>query len=421
MIRTMIRIMIWTKLLAALSGCSLLTDSFVTNEFSGDPYPIEVDTTTGAVLIGVREGGADDRVGVLDVLSPVTLVDPGIDATPIIDSRTLTLLGLRSTGTLDLPRAKLVARSIVRLHPCDDIACKIGTAGIERRYEAIIGADALAGDALRLRIGDSRVSILADVAGGEIERGEQCDAVYSSPYRGGGTLVVAGTELGFSGRRITMPTCLGANPDPALPQSQRGTDALMLISTAIGPSLLGESAYARYRIVNPAMPELATLPDGTVFLASGPIDGKLASIPNIALVARSGSTPRAPCRHVYAHHLLLERNCLAGDDCPCEDDGSGGFCALPAFVELTPLAGVPMLVVSDDNPTLQALRAELRPNQAEVDGILGTSALDALEMDIDYPHDRVLARCTTEACKMRVALPDSADRARVQRCVDVKF
>ncbi len=413
--------MIRVGLLVVLGGCSLLTDSFDTNDFSGDPYPIQVDTTTGAVLIGVREGGADDRIGILDVLSPVTLVDPGLDATPIIDSKSLTLLGLRSTGTLDLPRAKLVDARIVRLHPCDDIACNIGTAGLERRYEAVIGADALAGDALRLRIGDSRVSILADVAGGEIERGEQCDAVYTSPYRGGGTLVVAGTELGFSGRRITMPTCLGANPDPALPQSQRGSDALMLISTAIGPSLLGESAYARYRIVNPTMPELAALPSGTVFLASGPIDGKLATIPSIALVAR-GSTPLAPCRSVYAHHLLLERDCVDGDDCPCEQgDGNGRFCPLPAFVELEPAMGMPMLVIPDDNATLQALRAELRPNQAEVDGILGTSALGALEMDVDYPHDRVLARCTTDDCKMRVALPDTDDRVRVQRCLDVKF
>lgn len=407
--------------LLLLSGCSLITDSFVTNDFSGDPYPIEVDTSTGAVLIGVREGGADDRVGILDALSPITLVDPGDGATPIIDSSSLTLLGLRSTGTLDLPRAQLVDARVVRLHPCDEPTCQIGTAGLERSYQAIVGADSLAGDALRLRLGDSRVSILADVAGGEIERGEQCDAVYSSPYRGGGTLVVAGTELGFSGRRITMPTCLGANPDPDLPQSARGTDALMLISTAIGPSLLGESAYARYRLVNPAMPELAALPDGAVFLASGPVDGKLATIPNLALVARSGSTPRAPCRHVYAHHLLLERDCQERDDCPCEDDGSGGFCALPGFVELAPTAGIPMLVVRDDNTTLQALRAELRPNQPEVDGILGTSALGALEMDVDYPHDRVLARCTTADCKMRVALPEESDRERVKRCIDVKF
>jgi hypothetical protein len=405
---------------ALLSGCSLLTDSFVTNEFSGDPYPTQVDTSSGAVIIGVREGGnLPDRTGVLDVLSPITVLDPGPDDTPTVTSDTLTLLGLRDSGTLDLPRAQLEDARVVRLHPCDDAECQVGSAGIQQTYQAIIGADALAGDALRLRLGDDTISILADVAGGEQDRALVCDAVYPSPYRGGGTLVIAGTELGFSGRRITMPTCLGANPDPALPQSARGADALMLVSTSVGPSLLGEAAYLRYRQIDPAAPELELLPESAVFMPSGPIAGRVATISNLALVARSSSTPRAACRHVFAHHLLLQRNCAVGDDCPCEDGDV--FCALPALVELAPVAGLEVLVIPDDDPTLQALRAELRPNQPEVDGILGTSALRSLEVDIDYPHDRVLARCTSTDCTMRTALPEQRDRAAVEACLDVKF
>ncbi len=402
----------------ALGGCDLLTDSFVTNDFSGDLYPISVDTTSGAVILGVRQGDVD-RVALLDALSPITVVDPGPGVSPLIETSNLTLLGKRGTGEIDLPRAELVDVRVVELHPCADAQCAVGTGGVERPYDAIIGADGLAGDALRLRLGDAQISILADVAGSEQARGTQCDAVYPSPYRGGGTLVIANTELSFSGRRITMPTCLGANPDPLLPQAARGSDALMLVSTGIGPSLLGESAYQRYRVVDPTAPELSTLPTGTVFLASGPIEGHVASIPNLALVARSGSTPRAACRHVFAHHLLLERNCAVGDDCPCENGDT--FCPLPSFVELVPPAGVPVLVISDDNPTLQALRAELRPNQPEVDGILGTSALEAIELDVDYPHDRVLARCTTDACTMRAALPEESDRESVARCLDLKF
>ncbi len=410
--------MIRAALLALLGGCSLITDSFGTNDFSGDLYPISVDTASGAVIVGVREGNVD-RIALLDALSPITVLDPGIDATPAIDTWTLTLLGARATGEIDLPRAQLSDVRVVELHPCADPQCVVGTSGVERPYEAIVGADALAGDALRLRLGDAQISILADIAGDDENRGIQCDAVYRSPYRGGGTLVIANTELGFSGRRITMPTCLGANPDPLLPQSARGSDALMLVSTGIGPSLLGEAAYQRYRVVDPTAPELSALPTGTVFLASGAIDGRLASIPNLAMVARSGSTPRAPCRHVFAHHLLLERNCVVGDDCPCENGDK--FCPLPSFVELVPPAGIPVLVIPDDNSTLQALRAELRPNQPEVDGILGTSALAAIELDVDYPHDRVLARCTTDDCTMRAALPEEGDRARVERCLDLKF
>jgi len=193
----------------------------------------------------------------------------------------------------------------------------------------------------------------------------------------------------------------------------------MLISTGVRPSLLGESAYVRYQQITAGALPLDQLSPGEVFLASGKITGRVATVSNMALVARSSSTPRAPCRHVYAQHLFLERFCAPDDDCPCENGKT--FCQLPAMVELTPAAGLEVLVIPDDDPTLQALRAELRPDQAEVDGILGTSALQALEMDVDYPHDRVLARCTTADCTMRIAFLHGRDFVDVKRCLDAKL
>jgi len=407
----------------SLAGCTLLTDSFVTNDFSGDLYPIRVETTSGAVVVGLREPGVvTDRIAVLDVLSPITLVDPGLEVSPSVTTADLTVLGLGAGGLLDLPRARLSEARVLALHPCDpppgapsDPTCLVGPSTASRAYDAIVGADALAGDAVRLRLGDDQVFVLADIAGGEQERGLACDAVFPSPYRGGGTLVIAGTELAFSGRRVTMQTCLGADPSPELSQSERGVDALMLISTGIGTSLLGESAYARYRLVRATAPPLDQLPEGTVFLPSGPVTGRSATIDRMALVARSSSTPRAPCRHVYAHHFLLDRDCTPeDDDCPCE---GAAFCPIPAIVEVTPAAGLEVLVIPDDNPTLQALRTELRPDQQEVDGILGTNALRSAEIDIDYPHDRVLARCTSTECVTRRALAERADRAGVAECI----
>ncbi|HEU0034079.1 MAG TPA: hypothetical protein VFQ53_25805 [Kofleriaceae bacterium] len=397
------------------SGCDLLTDSFVTNDFSGDLQPIGVDTSSGAVIVGVREEGKNDRTAIVDVLSPFTLDDPGENITPFVRYTNWSVLGRDATDQLALSRALLRDARILTLHPCADAECFIGPGSAGRPFQAIIGADSLAGDALRLRLGDQQIFILADVAGGEQERGLACDAVYPSPYRGGGTLVIAGTELGFSGRRVTMPACLGFDPDIELPQSQRGADVLLLVSTAIGPSILGETAYERYREVRPTAPALDQLPDAIAFLPSGPITGKRATVDRVALVARSGSTPRAPCRHVFAHHLLLERDCVAGEDCPCEDGTT--FCPLPGLVELTPSAGIDVLVVSDEDPTLQALRTELRPDQPEVDGILGTGALGGVELDIDYPHDRVLARCAGPGCATRPALPEKTDRARVAECL----
>jgi hypothetical protein len=401
-----------------LTGCTLLTDSFKQNEFSGDEFAIKVDTTSGAVIVGLRDGDTE-HVAVIDSLSPITLIDPGPEATPTVTDRNLIVLGEGTTGILDLPRATFSGAEVLALHPCDEATCSVGPGTAPRGYGAIIGANALAGDALRLRLGDDLAFILADIAGDEQGRAELCDAVYPSPYRGGGTLVIAGTELGFSGRRITMPTCLGFQPDINIPQSERGTDVLMLLSTSIGASLLGEAAYARYRLVRTAAPALDQLPVGEVFLPSGLVVGRIATIDNMALVARSSSTPRAACRHVYSHHLLLDRDCRSNDDCPCEDGKT--FCPLPGLVELAPAAGLEVLVIPDADATLQALRAELRPGQPEVDGILGTSVLRALELDIDYPHDRVLARCTSDDCTMRTALPERESRPRARECANAAF
>lgn len=441
----------------ALAGCSLVTDSFRTNDFSGDPFPIQIGRETGAVLIGVREPSGDERVAVLDILSPLTLADPGLGMPQTIGTTDLVLLGRAAPGAeaFDLPRARLRGTDVISLHPCaespDEPECLVGrpAPGASLPYTAIVGANALAGDALRLRLGEDQVFLLADVGGDERDRTFSCDAVFPSPYRGGGTLVIAGTEVPFGGRRVTLQACLGSDPSPELvpdtgtqmPQSSRGGNALLLASTGIGISLLGETAYERYRQAillrsppPPVLPPaLADLPDASAYLPSGQVFGRRATIDRLALAAASSSSPRAPCRQAYAHHLLLKRlletedadkaGCEVGDDCPCSGDTR--FCSVPAVVELEPTGGLEVLVVPDSNATLQALRAELRPDQAEVDGILGADALQLLEIDVDYPHNRVLMRCTTPGgpgapagCVTRPALAAAEDRTRVQSCIE---
>ena len=91
-------------LVLSLTGCSLITDSFVTNEFSGDEFPIAVDMSSGALRLGVRTDDTD-RSALLDVLSPVTIVDPGhrwtVDPTRFASrGRNTPLAGVELTGAV---------------------------------------------------------------------------------------------------------------------------------------------------------------------------------------------------------------------------------------------------------------------------------------------------------------------------------
>jgi len=416
----------------ALAGCTLVTDSFRTNDFSGDPFPIHIGRETGAVMIGVRPPEGSDLDAVLDVLSPVTLTDPRTCKSQRLVTSDLLLLGRSAPdGPFDVPRARLRAAEVISLHPCacpeseeeEPSSCAVGRPGLTQPFGAIVGANVLAGDALRLRLGDAQVFILADIGGDERDRTFACDAVFPSPYRGGGTLVISGTEVPFGGRRVTLETCLGNDPAQAT-QSARGGDALLVMSTGIGISLLSEPAYDRYREAALARvpaptappPPLDQLPEASALLPSGPVLGRRAAIDRLALAAATSSSSRAPCRQVYAHHYLLAETPPPGDDFPCT---TGTFCSVPAIVELAPPGGIEVLVVPDGDATLQALRAELRPDQPEVDGILGADTLRLTEIDVDYPHNRVLMRCTAPAdqCVTRPALAAKEDRGQICRCV----
>jgi hypothetical protein len=411
-----VKVRVVAALAVLASGCDYLTSSFKTNEFSGDPYPIEVETSSGALVVGLAEDGRGGiRNAVLDVLSPITVVDRGADTQLSVDETSLTLYGITATGDFGEPRARVDDASVVTLHPCDlaTEVCQIGSDTLPRSFDAVLGMDAFAGDALRIRRATNELFVFPDIAGDDLHRSRACDAVFPSTFRGGGTLMLGGTEVQFSNRRIAVDTCLAPNPTGAT-QRERGLDALLVLSTALGPTLLNEAIYARYQQLDATAPDVATLPEQIVNLPSGPIVGRLTSIPAIALVGNLPSNPRAPCRQVYAHHLLAAQNCGPGIDCPCADNET--FCSVPAVVELAPTARLTVLIVSNDDPTLQALRTELRPDRPEVDGILGTDALQALELDVDYPHGRMLARCVDrQTCGARITLADHDSPAQERK------
>ncbi len=400
--------------LAGAAGCSDST------ALSGDAYPIYGDLSSGALVMKVRlteDGG--DLAAVVDLMAPVTVVDPGADAAPLRREVALTLLGRRSaSAAIDdvVPRAS-ISTELFEFHPCADPTCSVGVDGGAREVGAIVGSPTLARFAPRFDLGAGTMTLLPSIAGDQTARSDQCDGVFKSPFRGGGNLIIGGAEVAFAGRRIVIAACLAPAPEVLVAPSERGTDVLLVQSTAVGPSIIDEAAYARYRATQGGVPPAAAdLPSATVTLVSGPVTGGLAIIPTMALAGALGSDPRGACGDTYASHYLVAGDCPASSpNCPCNNDQP---CLAPAIVELAPAAGVEFLVVPDGDATLQALRAELRPDEAEIDGILGTRALAGTEFDVDYPGSRLLWRCTDDAsCTIRPELTSTARRDEVAACL----
>jgi hypothetical protein len=418
-----------------LGGCNYLTDSFVVNEFSGDPFPTTVESSSGAIVLGMGEPNQTIHTAVLDVMSPFTVIDDGVNTSPRIDNPQVVLYGENKSNTgFNLPRAEIDAPDVLSIHPCDADSCAVGTPAIPRPFDAIVGMNAFFGDSLRLHlaadptIDTDLIYLLPSIAGTEPTRTYSCDAVFPSPYRGGGTAIVGGTELPFVNTRIAVDACLAPNPDPTILQSQRGVDVLFVASTAIGISLLDQSAYERYRTLVTTAPAYEDLPEDSVLLPSGTIGGRRTNIATIDFAGKSSSNPRAPCRQMYASRLMIEHDCRPGDDCPCtvDDPNNGTYCGVPSIIELAPPTGFDVLIVDDNDPTLQALRTELRPDQPEVDGVLGTSAIRLLELDLDQPDNWMLARCQNPADKTTCAVrpeilnevdDETAFRKQISNCI----
>lgn len=388
---------------------------------SGDAYPIYGDLSTGALTMKVRTGdaAATERVAVVDVMAPITVLDPGPDADPLRRELALTLLGRRdASAAFDdvVPRAT-ISTELFEFHPCVDASCVVGDAGATRAVDAIVGSPTLARFAPRFDLGAGTMTLLPSVAGDQTARSDQCDGVFKNPFRGGGNLIIGGAEVPFAGRRIVVAACLEPAPEVLVAPSERGTDLLLVQSTAVGPSIIDAAAYERYRATEGGTPPaLDALPSATVNLISGAITGGLATIPTMALAGALGSDPRGACGDTYASHYLVAGDCPASSpNCPCNNDQP---CLAPAIVELAPAAGIEFLVVANAEPTLQALRAELRPDEAEIDGILGTRALAGTEFDVDYPGGRLLWRCVDDAtCTIRPELTSTARRDEVAACL----
>ncbi len=394
-----------------------------------DPFPVRVDLSAGPVMMGALSNldeTTEPRPAVVDTLAPVTVLDPFAPGEPLPSPHQtrveLTLFGLDDTGLPTVPRVRFPDTAAFELHPCagpeDGSDCVIGVDDLTVPVRAIVGADVLARSAVRFDFERSSIRFFPDTAGSDAERGDECQAVFSGTFHGGGTLLIAGTETPYAGDRPTAGVCLSPPSDigTGLEGDYAGVDALVVISTGIGMSVLSASAYDRYTVaVETAVPR-ADLPPATLQLPSGPISAKVAEIPSVALVGEE-SDVRGPCLELLANKVMTAGGCKDSgvEECPCEDPADD-FCRTAAAVDLAEV--VRFAIIEDTEPLLQALRDELRPDLPELDGVLGVDALRPVVLELDYENGRMLFSCRDESiCLARPQVRSRTDSEQVAQCL----
>ena len=277
-----------------------------------DPFPIRFDNARGAVVIGANAG--DGTVpAVLDTLAPVTVIDPVAAGRPAEEARRrrveITLLGLDQDGLPTVPRARFPDTSAIELHPCPgDALCRIGNGPAAVEFGALLGTDILGRASLRIDFAARELRFFPEMAGTEADLTSDCQAVFSSAFAGGGTILVGGTEVPYSGRRAVVGACLDQIDAPD--DVERGTDTLLAISTGTGITLLTASAYDRYAAATGA-PGRRELVAGLVSLASGPTEVLFTEIGRAALVGSLSeeSGERGPCRELFLNRLMSVDAC----------------------------------------------------------------------------------------------------------------
>jgi hypothetical protein len=275
-----------------------------------------------------------------------------------------------------------------------------------------------------------------------------------SPFGGGETTANSEPDfLGLQGpvtlppTRIVLRAC--AAPRVFVPTEPReqcctrgdeftratGADLSLLLATGVGPMVLSQSAWTRVAALLPTAPAMTSAP---LLVATWPtpIAAAWTTMPRYALV--DGFDPPAtgdegPCvdlgrarriewTNVQTANMQLAHPAVAACVQPCDTDPNEPNEALSsaAYIELG--GAIPVAVIDDAEPFLQALRFDIRPEGPDIDGLVGATALGAARLELDYLSDqpRAIFSCETtatrDACYTAARCPRLPDNDHLHLC-----
>ncbi|HVR62607.1 MAG TPA: hypothetical protein VMU50_11940 [Polyangia bacterium] len=468
------RLIAWKRLLtlglvlAFQAGCGsdcCEVDGFPVVMARGGLGPL-AEAAPGALLVGAREdrdGAAAFRM-LLDTGTPITVLAGDTSGTLAVQSRSFRLLDANAAGA-----TRGLFRGITALQlPLHAAGTEDTTVG------GVFGGDLLSGYSVDLRLGapcvvpgDGGVAAAATGACPTVtfwnyqgaNDGALSDAGFAVlPFAayGGGEVSAQGMPdfLGLTGpysvgaSRIVVRTCAAPaafDPDAASLDSccnaadaarlASGANVALLLATGVGPMVLGESAWARVvAALAGASPSTSTpaLAGAPLLLATWPtpISARWTVIPRLALVNMETNADNDPgaCvelgrsrRIEWMERRQVDNPALAACVQPCDADTQSSTKAQNSAAYLEIGNGIPVAVISDDEPWLQGLRSDVRPEGPDLDGVLGAGALGPAHVEIDYrsnPH-RLITSCDGAAradCFAAGRCPRLPDQSQTHVC-----
>jgi hypothetical protein len=211
------------------------------------------------------------------------------------------------------------------------------------------------------------------------------------------------------------PTCCKRGDDLTL---STGVDLALLVATGVGPLVLSQSAWNRLSATLPAPAPGAAMPipgqSAPIPAATATTPGVLwSTLPRLALVDQESAEADNPGACVelgrarrlewveWAEGHQVEAPCVQ----PCDTDLRDGSLAQNAagYIEIS--GAIPVAIVPDGTPLLQAVRAEIRPNGPELDGLVGAGLLAQTSLELDYKDQpgRALFSCGAPAADRSTA------------------
>ncbi len=395
-------------------------------------------------------GGAPFRMSV-DTASPLTVSSGSADGSPETVSRSFDILGATAADMLGAAATRPVR---ARFHDIDMLPVAIGTVGdAATQPVAVFGGDLLRGFSVEFRFSQPSMTFWPNQRADDGFLEDVGYAVIHFTPFGGGELDATGPAdvLGLQGpvdvapSRIVLRAC-GA-PDLFAPETSprqaccrrgdeisdsSGTPLSLLLATGAGPMVLTRSAWTRM------LPGLSPIPaetPGKLYLveASPPLDVAWTTLPEAAHIAlvnqeSSASADPGPCvelarsrriEWVAYRQAKLAAQAVCVQPCDTDPNDPGKAQNSAAYIELGGDATnpIPVAIVADTDPYFEGLRADIRPEGPELDGIIGAGVLSRARVEIDYRSSSMRAIFSCDGETNRQTLLDRRALPAVARSV----